>query len=193
VHFTLCDYVVEIVQNAVESGATAIRVSCEESADVCRFVVEDNGCGMTKEQLAACRSPFVTSAGKHPHRKVGLGIPFLIQCAETVGGQCRLDSEPGRGTRVDVEFPLGHLDTPPRGELEDLWMSILRFDGDFDFIIERTKRTDAAGEAQGYRLDRRELGAILGDLREVGAQSAFRQFVREQEAAMRSSCATANH
>jgi hypothetical protein len=37
---------------------------------------------MTAEELQRALDPFHTDGIKHPHRKVGLGLPFLVQTAE---------------------------------------------------------------------------------------------------------------
>ena len=50
-------------------------------------------------------------------RKVGLGLPFLIQNAEQTGGSVTLTSEPGKGTDVRAVFHSDHIDCPPWGDL----------------------------------------------------------------------------
>ena len=51
--------------------------------------------------------PFYTT---RTTRKVGLGLPFLIQNAEQTGGSVTLTSEPGKGTEVRAVFHSDHID-----------------------------------------------------------------------------------
>ena len=92
-HFTLADLITDITQNACESGASLIELEIRETGSEFRFVVKDNGKGMTKEELGRALDPFVTDGVKHPHRKVGLGLPFLMQTAEQSGGGWDVQSE----------------------------------------------------------------------------------------------------
>jgi len=182
VHFTLCDYMMEIVQNAVESRADAIRVRCEQSPDLCRFVVEDNGCGMTDAQLQACQNPFASRSSKHPGRAMGLGIPLLAHCVTTAGGSWRIQSEPGRGTRVEAAFAPRHLDTPPLGDLADLWVCALTLPGEWEMTIDRALRAAADAEPCGYTLSRGEIRGILGELNTAASLAALRAFIARREA-----------
>lgn len=48
---------------------------------------------MDEETLKKVKDPFFTDGEKHKERKVGLGIPFLIQ-AEAAGGNLTFQSDP---------------------------------------------------------------------------------------------------
>jgi hypothetical protein len=182
VHFTLCDYLMEIVQNAVESHAETIRIQYDQTSETCLFIVEDNGCGMTPAQLQACQNPFAADSKKHPGRTMGFGIPLLAHCATSAGGRWLANSEPGRGTRIEVVFNLRHLDTPPIGDLADLWVSAMTFAGDYELIIERTRRDAADAVPRGYTLSRREIREVLGDLNTTASLTALRAFISRREA-----------
>jgi hypothetical protein len=173
----------EIVQNAVESRADTIRMRCDQTSETCLFSVEDNGCGMTPAQLEACQNPFAADSKKHPGRKMGLGIPLLAHCATSAGGRWLADSEPGRGTRIEAVFDLRHLDTPPLGDLADLWVNAMAFAGDYELNIERTRRDDSAEAApRGYTLSRREIREVRGDLNPPTSLAALRAFITRREA-----------
>ena len=58
--------------------------------------IEDNGCGMTKEQTEQVTDPFFTT---RTTRSVGLGVPFFKYSAECTGGSFEITSTPGRGRR----------------------------------------------------------------------------------------------
>ena len=181
-HFTLCDYMMEIVQNAVELRADTIRMRCDQTSETCLFSVEDNGCGMTPAQLEACQNPFAADSKKHPWRKMGLGIPLLAHCATSAGGHWLANSEPGRGTRIEATFDMRHLDTPPLGDLADLWVSAMTFSGDYELIIERTRRDASDAAPRGYTLSRREIREVLGDLNTTASLTALRTFITRREA-----------
>jgi len=91
-HFTLCDMFSDLTQNAVEAGARTITVELDQSPARIGFRVKDDGKGMTAEELQKASDPFYTDGIKHPGRKIGLGIPFLIQTADSTGGTWLISS-----------------------------------------------------------------------------------------------------
>ncbi len=68
-HFTLSDLLMDITQNAAESGADSVEVTVQETDKEFRFVIIDNGKGMSKEELQRAIDPFQTDGKKHPGRK----------------------------------------------------------------------------------------------------------------------------
>jgi len=68
-------HILDIVQNSIRAGATevAITVTEDEGANLVSFVIRDNGCGMTEEQLGRLHDPFFTT---RTTRRVGLGVPL---------------------------------------------------------------------------------------------------------------------
>lgn len=82
--------------------------------DRLRICVSDNGRGIAPEMIARVLDPFTTS---RTTRKVGLGIPLLKAAAEMCDGFLSLDSEPGKGTSLTVEFKHNHIDRMPMGDL----------------------------------------------------------------------------
>jgi signal transduction histidine kinase len=69
--------------------------------------VSDRGIGMTREQAAMAVLPFqqVDDGSNRRYEGTGLGLSIVKGLVETHGGQLRIDSEPGRGTRVSLLFP----------------------------------------------------------------------------------------
>lgn len=65
-------YILDITMNSVKAGAKNISISLGEYDGIFSFSVEDDGCGMTKEQLERLSDPFFTT---RTTRKVGLGVP----------------------------------------------------------------------------------------------------------------------
>jgi signal transduction histidine kinase len=69
--------------------------------------VSDCGIGMTQEQAAMAVLPFqqVDDGSNRRYEGTGLGLSIVKGLVEAHGGQLRIDSEPGRGTRVSLLFP----------------------------------------------------------------------------------------
>ena len=101
-HFSLCDLAADITQNCAESGAGLVELAVWETGEPedqenpakkeFRFFAGDNGKGMAGDDLDRNMDPFVTDGEKHPGRKIGLGLPFLIQTAEDSGGGWKIIS-----------------------------------------------------------------------------------------------------
>lgn len=180
VHFTLADLVTDITQNGAESGATQVELEVRESPAEFRFSVKDNGKGMTEEEMKRAQDPFITDGIKHPHRKVGLGIPFLIQTAEQSGGGWDIQSQKGQGTMVSAWFDPGNVDTPPLGDIPGMFRTVLLFSGPGEFIIRR-QRQGAEGEELGYEVKKSELTAALGDLEDTQSLILLNQYLRSLE------------
>ena len=164
------------------SGADLIRVSIRERSDAIAFVVADNGKGMSEEVRRKVSDPFFTDGIKHKKRKVGLGIPFLIQAVEAVDGEFSLESEEGKGTTVSFLFPTRHIDCPPVGDIVPTVVSMLTFPGDYRMIV--TRDVVLGGTQDGYELDRQEIMDLLGGCSASGDLQLLRTYVQSQETAL---------
>jgi len=67
------------------------------------LAVEDNGCGMGAETRARLFEPFFTT--KNPGEGTGLGLATVERIVSEAGGRIVVESEPGRGTSIEVFFP----------------------------------------------------------------------------------------
>ena len=117
-------HLLDIAENSIAANASEIRVSVIESSllDLLQMSVQDNGKGMDAETAAQVVDPFYTS---RTTRKVGLGIPLLKEAAEACNGFLTLQSEPGVGTRLDVQFQRSHIDRMPLGNVADTFIQLL--------------------------------------------------------------------
>lgn len=72
----------------------------------CIVRVTDNGIGMTAEELRQASIPFGQTSAliTHPGRGTGLGLPIVKSLIEAHGGSLRIDSRPGQGSQVTLEF-----------------------------------------------------------------------------------------
>jgi hypothetical protein len=190
-HFTLADLVTDITQNATESGADLVELEIRESekgangSPEFRFTVKDNGKGMSGEDLKRAQDPFVTDGIKHPHRKVGLGVPFLIQTAEQSGGGWKMNSVKddgggaAHGTEVCAWFDAANVDTPPGGDLPGLFRTVLLFPGPSEMVIRRFR--DSGGRELDYELRKSELVEALGDLDDTQSLILLDRYLRSLE------------
>ena len=178
-HFTLSDLVTDIAQNAAESGASKVEMEIRQCDKEFRFIVKDNGKGMNQEELQLAIDPFETDGIKHPGRRIGLGIPFLIQTASQSGGGWNLDSEKNRGTTVTAWFDISNVDTPPVGDLSGMFRTIFMFSGPEEVVVRRSLQF---GERQlNYQVSKSELMDVLGDLEDAGSQLLLDQYLRSIE------------
>jgi hypothetical protein len=176
-HFTLSDFLLDLTQNSVEAGASRIMVRLVQAGGAIEVAIEDNGKGMDEETLARVRDPFFTDGKKHAKRRVGLGIPFLVQALEQVDGKYSLESVPGKGTSLRFSFPMDHVDTPQMGDLPGFFLSALCFEGDYELVIQRR---DAYRDLD-YELTRSGLVEAAGDLHDAASLILVRRFLESQE------------
>jgi len=181
-HAELGDFLSEIVQNAIESGGDVIRVEILQDPEHFEFIVSDNGRGIDRSGIERAMNPFYSDGTKHPGRRVGLGLPFLVQAVQAVEGVFEFESEPGKGTRVRGSFPLAHLDTPPLGDIVFSMVSCLAFPGSFEMYLRRTKIYPNNPKASlDYTIERNELLDALGGLETPGAMALIREYIESQE------------
>ena len=70
--------------------------------------VQDSGAGIPEEDLQRVFLPFFQREGRdgQPTGGTGLGLSIVKQLAEVLGGEVRIDSEPGRGSTFYVALPV---------------------------------------------------------------------------------------
>lgn len=178
-HYALGDYVLDIAQNAVEAGSAEVRVDFAETDDGTSVAIEDNGCGMSEEEIRRALDPFYSDGKKHASRRVGLGLPFLKQATEQANGKFSIVSERGKGTRVAFSFPRDNVDTPPLEELPGLFLSLLCLPGEHELVIRRTR--ERGGRTLRYELSRRALSEAAGGLERGDSLALLREYLASQE------------
>ena len=93
-----------LTENAIKACSTGgkVRISCLEG----QAIIEDNGKGMTEEQLLHITEPFYRTDKSRSRAEggSGLGLALCKQIVHTHGAQMRFESEVGKGTKIIVTF-----------------------------------------------------------------------------------------
>jgi len=84
-------------------GAVDIQVR-ESGKDNVEIIFSDNGCGMSLDVRRRAFDPFFTTRRDQGGTGLGLHIVYSI-VTNRLGGRLDLDSEPGRGTRIQIILP----------------------------------------------------------------------------------------
>lgn len=94
-----------LVTNSLEaiSGRGLIRLHAWSNELGLHLVVEDNGVGMTPDVLHRACDPFFSTKPTATGR--GLGLSFAFSLTKQMGGRLSLESQAGKGTRVELIFP----------------------------------------------------------------------------------------
>ncbi len=150
-------HILDIVQNSIRAKAKLIGINVVERLDENQLIITivDDGSGMSPEQLNSAIDPFYTS---RTTRKVGLGLSLLKQNVEMTDGSFCIESELGKGTRVEAVFGLNHLDRPVMGDLIGVLLILICSPGECDY---RFNYQTNQGE---FVLDTREVKNVLGDV-----------------------------
>jgi signal transduction histidine kinase/uncharacterized membrane protein YuzA (DUF378 family) len=93
-----------------------IRVQTARSGDGVRVRISDDGCGMPPEVLERVFDPFFTTKGVG--EGTGLGLAITYQIVRGHGGDVRIESAQGQGTRVEVLLPVDGAPQGPEAEAQ---------------------------------------------------------------------------
>ncbi len=149
--------VLDVVNNSVRADASliVIKITIDTKKDIMTILIEDNGKGMTPEQLQQVEDPFFTT---RTTRKVGLGVPFFKLVAEASGGSFSITSTPGKGTSVLATFGYSSIDRMPLGDITSTIHTLITLNLNIDFVY--SYRVDESE----FILDTREFREIIGDI-----------------------------
>lgn len=169
--------VLDIAQNSIKAGAslTVISLKRDTAARRLTIFIEDNGCGMTPEQVEHVIDPFYTT---RTTRKVGLGVPFFKMSAELTGGSFHIESETGKGTRLTAEYCYDHIDMLPVGDMASTMTSLISVNPDIDFIYR------FSCDSASFAMDTREIKTLMEGLPVNSAEvlAFIRDFINENQA-----------
>ncbi len=146
-------HILDVAENSVAASASLVevRVVEDEAGDVLSIEIADDGKGMAREELTSVADPFFTTKSD---RRTGLGVPMFAQAASEAGGDLRVESRPGGGTRVVATFRHGHPDRMPLGDLWETMAVLVCAHPEVHFVCEHIRdgrllhRIDTRGAAQ---------------------------------------------
>jgi anti-sigma regulatory factor (Ser/Thr protein kinase) len=150
-------HILDILQNSISAGAKLVKFQIDEAPEKNEYRIRfiDNGKGMDEEMAKQVTDPFFTT---RTTRKVGLGLPLLKQNAERTGGSMTIQSQPGKGTQVDVMFSFQNIDRLPTGDIPGTLALTVSSYPAIDFIYTHTTPYG------NFVFDTTEIKETLGDL-----------------------------
>jgi two-component system NtrC family sensor kinase len=98
--------IINLINNAhdaIKSGGE-IRISSDLNDNSVIIKIEDNGCGMTEEQLSKIFLPFYTT--KPAGKGTGLGLSVSYSIVKNLGGSIEVKSKPNEGTEFTIIIPM---------------------------------------------------------------------------------------
>lgn len=129
---TLALNILDIIQNSIRAKASNISVTITESETDDTYVIEieDDGNGIPNSLLPVITDPFVTTRTK---RRMGMGLALIKYHAEITGGDLKIASEEGKGTKVTATFSYSHFDRQPLGDIGGVIKILIAANRDTDF------------------------------------------------------------
>lgn len=105
----LLNLVVNAVKYSPEGGRIGIAASREE--DMVRFLVSDQGVGISEEHLPHIFDRFYRAIVKGMASVTGTGLGLYVSrsLVEEMGGRIWVESEPGEGSRFFFELPVANI------------------------------------------------------------------------------------
>lgn len=93
-----------------EEGTVSLKVIRSKDADgddVISMIVSDTGIGMSKEQVDKLFTPFIQADASisRKYGGTGLGLAITREFCHMLGGEVRIESEPGKGSTFTIELP----------------------------------------------------------------------------------------
>jgi anti-sigma regulatory factor (Ser/Thr protein kinase) len=149
-------HILDVVENGITAGGDCIWIEIDEDRkkDQIKILIRDNGRGMPVEKLENIDDPFITS---RTTRRVGLGLSLLAAAARRCEGTLRVDSETGKGTKVEATFRYNHIDRAPLGDMAATLGTLIIGNPGIDFIY--THRIDD----KDFFMDTREIRKEMQD------------------------------
>ena len=97
-----------LLSNAVRyTRSGKVRLSARYSSETATFVIEDTGRGIAPDQLGRIFQPFERIEDPaEPVRGTGLGLTITGLLVDLLGGEIRVESTPGQGSRFTVRLML---------------------------------------------------------------------------------------
>jgi signal transduction histidine kinase len=106
----LSQILINLLSNAIrftDRGGKVAIMACAQAGDIA-FVIEDNGVGISDENLALIGQPYFQADASYERRSTGtgLGLSIVQGLVALHSGEFCIESGAGEGTRVTVRLPL---------------------------------------------------------------------------------------
>jgi len=153
----LAAHILDIAENSVRAGASLVEITIieDEEKNLLSIEINDDGSGMTQEEIEKVFDPFYTTKKV---RRVGLGIPLLSDAAQRAGGNLQLTSIKGKGTNLKVTFELNHIDRQPLGDIVSTLIILIAGNCDIDFLFKHQNNQ------RHFEMDTREIRKEIDDI-----------------------------
>lgn len=170
---TISDHIHDIAENSINAKAKNVKITIKETDDEFYFSVEDDAGGIRPEILEKIFDPFVTTRKKEI-RRVGLGLPFLKQATELTGGYTKINSEIGKGTKVEALFYKSNIDCQPVGDLIGTFFTLL-LNSSVNWEIERCLNEEC------YVVTSESIKTYLGEIDSPQKMMVLKELIEELE------------
>ena len=134
-------HILDIAENAISAEAKTVTIEIVEDEDKGELVVciEDDGKGMDEETVEMVLDPFFTTKNG---KRVGLGLALLSQAAQQTGGDLKIDSKQGVGTKATATFKNSHPDMKPMGDILETLAALVAGSPSIRFVYDYEKGDD---------------------------------------------------
>lgn len=93
---------IEKGSSILDENTIPIKELTREHPECLTVSIQDQGCGMTPEQLGKIFDPFISFRDDG----IGLGLSIVSQIIKSHKGQIKIKSSPTKGTRFKIQFPM---------------------------------------------------------------------------------------
>ncbi|SPD74436.1 Histidine kinase [uncultured Desulfobacterium sp.] len=110
-HPLLRQVILNLLNNAtyaIDKDGTITVKTLRKGQDALEILITDTGCGITSENIRKVFNPFFTT--KPPGKGTGLGLSLCHSIIHKLGGDIRVESEPGKGATFIIRLPMNYAE-----------------------------------------------------------------------------------
>ena len=101
--------VTNLLSNAIKYTPPGgwVNACAEPFGQQVKLIVEDSGVGIPESHIAHIFDRFYRVPDPNPEKGLGLGLSFVAAIVKAHGGEIRVQSQPGKGSRFEIILPAG--------------------------------------------------------------------------------------
>ncbi len=101
--------ITNLLSNALKYTAPGgwVKAGVQRTRFYIRLTIEDSGIGIPPDHLPHIFDRFYRVPDPNPEKGLGLGLSFVAAIVKAHGGEIRVNSKVGHGSRFEVTFPAG--------------------------------------------------------------------------------------